>query len=87
MGVFTGESRMPSTEMGIGKAIEFLLEKPGFTMEAPRTVVVDVYPLRGTNRIAVRLVNNTIDGHPVGEFLLVFDIAFKIRTGAEPKKH
>jgi hypothetical protein len=86
MGVFVGESRMPSAEMRIGKAIEFLLEKPGFTMEAPRTVAVDVYRLRGTNRIAVHLVNNTIDGHSVDEFLPVFDIAFKIRTGAEPKK-
>jgi hypothetical protein len=86
MGVFVGESRMPSAEMRIGKAIEFLLEKPGFTIDAPRTVGVDVYRLKGTNRIAVHLVNNTIDGHPVGEFLPVFDIGFKIRTGAEPKK-
>jgi hypothetical protein len=77
---------MPSTEMHIGKEIRFLLEKPGFVMEAPRTVAVYVYRLRGTNRIAVRLVNNTIDGHPVGEFLPVFDIAIKIRISAEPKK-
>ena len=47
---------------------------------------IDVYRLKGTNQIAVHLVNNTIDGHPVGEFLPVFDISFKIRTGAEPKK-
>jgi hypothetical protein len=47
---------------------------------------VDAYRLKGTNRIAVHLVNNTIDGHPVGEFLPLFDISFKIRTGAEPKK-
>jgi hypothetical protein len=86
MGVFIGESRMPSAEMRIGKAIDFLLENPIMTVNAPRTVGVDAYRLKGTNRIAVHLVNNTIDGHPVGEFLPVFDIAFKIRTGAEPKR-
>jgi hypothetical protein len=86
MGVFIGESRMPSAEIRIGKAIEFLLQNPIMTVNAPRTVGVDVYRLKGTNRIAVHLVNNTIDGHPVGEFLPVFDISFKIRTGAEPKK-
>ena len=56
------------------------------TVDAPRTVSVDVYRLKGTNRIAVHLVNNTIDSHPVGEFLPVFDVAFKIRTGAAPKE-
>jgi hypothetical protein len=86
LGVFVGENRMPSAEMRIGKAIDFLLEDPMITVNAPRTVAVDVYRLKGTNRIAVHLVNNTIDGHPVGEFLPVSDIAFKIRTGAEPKK-
>ncbi len=28
----------------------------------------------------------TSDAHPVGEFLSVFDVAFKILTGTEPKK-
>jgi hypothetical protein len=56
------------------------------TVDAPRTVAVDAYRLKGTNRIAVHLVNNTIDGHPVGEFLPVFDVGFKIKTGAAPKE-
>jgi hypothetical protein len=86
MGVFIGESCMPSAEMRIGKAVDFLLENPMMTVNAPRTVGVDAYRLKGTNRIAVHLVNNTIDGHPVGEFLPVFGVAFKIRTGARPKK-
>ena len=86
MGVFVGENRMPSAEMRIGKAIDFLLAEPIIKVDAPRTVAVDAYRLKGTNRIAVHLVNNTIDGHPVGEFLPVFDIAFEIRTGVEPKK-
>ena len=86
MGVFIGESRMPSAELRVSNAVEFLLENPVMKVDAPKTVSVDAYRLRGTNRIAVHLVNNTIDGHPVSEFLPVFDIAFKIRTGAEPKK-
>jgi hypothetical protein len=85
MGVFIGENRMPSAEIRVGKAIEYLLEDPIMTVDAPRTVSVDAYRLKGTNRIAVHLINNTIDGHPVSEFLPVFDVAFKIRTGAEPK--
>jgi len=55
-------------------------------VDAPRTVSVDAYRLKGTNRIAVHIVNNTIDGHPVGEFYPVFDVAFRIRTGAGPAK-
>ena len=86
MGVFVGENRMPSAEMRIGKAIDFLLAEPIIKVDAPRTGAVDAYRLKGTNRIAVHLVNNTIDGHPVGEFLPVFDVAFKIRTGAAPKE-
>ncbi|MDD8015860.1 MAG: beta-galactosidase trimerization domain-containing protein [Acidobacteriota bacterium] len=85
IGVFIGESRMPSAEMRLGKAIDFLLENPVLTADLPKTVSVDAYRIKGTSRIAVHLVNNTVDGHPVSEFLPVFDVAFKIRSGAAPK--
>ena len=86
MGAFVGENRMPSAEMRIGKAIDSLLSDPLMTVTAPKTVGIDVYRLKGTNRLAVHLVNNTVDSHPAGEFLPVFDIGFKVRTGAAPKK-
>ncbi len=86
MGAFIGESKMPSAEMRIVKAMGQLLADPIMTVDAPKTVAVDAYRFKGTSRFAVHLVNNTIDSHPVGEFLPVFDVAFKIRTGAAPIK-
>jgi hypothetical protein len=86
VGAFIGESKMPSAEMRIVKAMGQLLPEPIMTVVAPRTVSVDAYRLKGTSRFAVHLVNNTIDSHPVSEFLPVYDIGFKIRTGAAPKK-
>ena len=84
MGIFIGESRMPTAEMRISRAMEYLTEKPFLWVEAPKTVSADVYRLKGPDRIAIHLVNNTVDGHPVSEFLPVSDIVVKLRTNRKP---
>ncbi len=84
MGIFVGESRMPSAEMRINRAMESLTEKPFLRVDAPKTVSVDVYRLKESNRIAVHLVNNTVDGHPVSEFLPVSGIVVRLRSNRKP---
>ena len=47
MGAFIGESSMPSAEMRVGQAIGQLLADPNMTVDAPRTVAVDVLSPQG----------------------------------------
>ncbi len=60
----------------------------GFTVsvEAPRTVSVECYKQESKHRVIVHLVNNTIDGRPVREFLPVNDIRIQMNSPQEPAK-
>lgn len=60
----------------------------GFAVEvdAPRTVSVECYSQEAQDRMIFHLVNNTIDGRPVREFLPVSDIKVHFRSTQEPSR-
>jgi hypothetical protein len=60
----------------------------GFAVEvdAPRTVSVECYRQKTRNRVILHLVNNTVDGRPVREFLPVHDIVIRLRSSEKPTK-
>lgn len=54
-------------------------------VSAPRTVSVETYSKEDNNSLIVHLVNNTVDGRPVRDFIAVDDISFSIKLASEPK--
>ena len=56
----------------------------GVEVDAPRTVSVESYYQATSNRMILHLVNNTVDGRPVREFLPVSDIQLRLRLSQQP---
>ena len=86
MGVFLGDYRVNTAETRVAEAMRYLVDRPLLEVEAPRTVSVDAYRVADSNRLTIHLVNNTIDGRAVGEFLPVSDITIGVRTREQPGK-
>ncbi|HEY3298067.1 MAG TPA: beta-galactosidase trimerization domain-containing protein, partial [Armatimonadota bacterium] len=60
----------------------------GFTLqvEAPRTVTVERFRQKDSNRVILHLVNNSVDGRPVREFLPALDIRIRVESSDQPRK-
>lgn len=86
MGVFVGDYRMPTAEARIVEAMKHLLPEPMIEVRAPKTVSVDAYRTEESQALTIHLVNNTVDGRAVTEFLPVADISISVRTPTRPAK-
>ena len=80
IGHFFGETGMISAEDRIVNVIKELNGNSLLEVEAPKTVSVDIYGQKEENRIIIHLVNNTVDGRPVNQFLPVSGIKLILNT-------
>jgi len=86
IGHFLGTTGMPTAEARVTGMVRELCGCPVMEMEAPKSVSVELFRQKSCNRIVVHLVNQTVDGTPVDDFIPVRDIVLRLHLGQQPKK-
>lgn len=82
---FIGCTKMPSAVTRFTQAVKSLIDQPMLDVRAPKTVSVEMYRQDTPKRILIHLVNNTVDGRPVNEFLPVNDLTLNLRLNQRPR--
>lgn len=86
IGYFLDQTGMISAEARVAGTVKSFITNPLLEVEAPKTISIEVYRQKSYSRILIHLVNNTIDGRPVNEFIPVKEIRLRLNLTEKPKK-
>jgi hypothetical protein len=86
VGHFYDQTGMISAEKRIAQTVRKFIGESIVTIDAPKTVAVELFRQKNPDRLLIHLVNVSVDGRPVNEFLPVRDINLKVRVDRKPKK-
>ncbi|MDD3925226.1 MAG: beta-galactosidase trimerization domain-containing protein [bacterium] len=84
IGHFMRETAMVSAAERIIRMVKELNGISIIETDAPKTVAVEIYKQTEPDRLIIHLVNNTVDGRPINEFLPIRDITLKLNIGHKP---
>lgn len=85
VGQFFGETGMVNTEKRIADMVKEFVGKSVVELDAAKTISMEVFKQADENRMVIHLVNNTIDGRPVNEFIPVHDLKLTLSLDSQPK--
>jgi len=86
LGQFYWKSGMLSAEARLLYAARTSIGKPEIEINAPCTVSAEAYRQTTPDRVLIHLVNNTVDGRPVAEFIPAGNICIRMQSSKPPKE-
>ena len=85
LGHFFGQTGMVSAESRMVVTVKEFIGEPMVALNAPKTVAMEVFRQKDSQRWLIHLMNMGVDGRPVNEFLPVQNLTLKIKLDHQPK--